>query len=295
MALHNYHETYSCFPPGLTGNNSGPTNNAGRLSAFFGMLPYFDQMAMYNTITSHPFQGEVPWNRTAWWTTNIGTLQCPSDVYRKRDQEDKLCLQPWGPSHRARASRAGAGPRPVRRRDTVRHQGHHRRNEQHDRHVECRKSVSYGGDSLEAIGYPRTSAGTTPMAPPSLCLTYLAEGSKTRWATPNTGINTNRGREDDGETGVRLHRLPTILPPNSPSCVNSTNDEDPDNAIYSAASVHAGGVNVLMADASHSLLSDNIDTGDLSAAPPRVSRLPVPTGSGEPSARAASAEKTIEF
>ena len=280
VAMHNYHETYSCFPPGMTGTGTGTANNAVRLSGFFGMLPYFDQGAMYNRITSEPMQGDVPWAGTAWWTTNIPSLQCPSDVYHKRDQGktsyafchgDRVIELEHREPERNRGLFHGVTPYSIRdipdgTSNTI-------------AMSELRKSQSYGADLLEAVGYPRTSAGTTPTAAPSLCLTVLAPASKTRWATANANINANRGRGGRWGDGRPVFTgFQTILPPNSPSCVNGTNDEDPDNAIYSASSVHVGGVNVLMADGSLHFISDNIDSGDLSALPPAREVRPSPYG-----------------
>ncbi len=57
----------------------------------------------------------------------------------------------------------------------------------------------------------------------------------------------------------------TILPPNSPSV--AIDNDAPADGFYSASSNHAGGVNAARADGSVCFVSDDIDTGDLSAAP----------------------------
>ena len=45
LALHNYHETHSVLPPGVT---NGPTNNSGGAPMYIAMLPYLDQAPLYN-------------------------------------------------------------------------------------------------------------------------------------------------------------------------------------------------------------------------------------------------------
>ena len=70
----------------------------------------------------------------------------------------------------------------------------------------------------------------------------------------------------------------TILPPNSPSCVSSTNAEDPNNAIYSASSAHVGGAHALLVDGGVRFISGNIDTGNLTTVTPGRVMTPSPYG-----------------
>src|SRR5262245_38825672 len=70
LALHNYHEAHRCFPFGQLGSAMG-------FSAVSQLLPYFDQVPLYNFIN---FQ--VPYNNAANDTARmaeIPTLKCPSD------------------------------------------------------------------------------------------------------------------------------------------------------------------------------------------------------------------------
>ncbi|MDO5565425.1 MAG: DUF1559 domain-containing protein [Planctomycetia bacterium] len=60
----------------------------------------------------------------------------------------------------------------------------------------------------------------------------------------------------------------TILPPNSPSCMSSLSVGAA--GIYSAASEHRGGVNVLLADGSVRFISETIDVGDQSCSTERT-------------------------
>jgi prepilin-type N-terminal cleavage/methylation domain-containing protein len=81
-ALHNYHETFRIFPPGVinaawSGSGGGTTTGSNGLSWVTMTLPYFDQAPLYKKFvtTQH------------WMTSNtaqvaeiLTVLRCPSDV-----------------------------------------------------------------------------------------------------------------------------------------------------------------------------------------------------------------------
>jgi prepilin-type processing-associated H-X9-DG protein len=61
----------------------------------------------------------------------------------------------------------------------------------------------------------------------------------------------------------------TILPPNSVSCSAGTDaNADASDSVLPPSSVHTGGVHVLMADGAVKFVSENIDSGNLSAPSP---------------------------
>jgi type II secretory pathway pseudopilin PulG len=62
----------------------------------------------------------------------------------------------------------------------------------------------------------------------------------------------------------------TIMPPNSPTCTDATNS----TAYRGATSYHSGGVQVLRCDASVQFVTDTVDTGDLTQAPPTSGQSP---------------------
>lgn len=71
LAMHNYHETFRCFP-------FGQLDSANGFSAVSQMLPYLDQAPLYNLINF-----SVPYNNAANavpLATVIPMLRCPSDV-----------------------------------------------------------------------------------------------------------------------------------------------------------------------------------------------------------------------
>ena len=66
----------------------------------------------------------------------------------------------------------------------------------------------------------------------------------------------------------------TVLPPNSPTCMSDPWGDS--SGLFSASSYHAGGVNVAMADTAVRWITDGIDTGDLTKA--EVTKGPSPYG-----------------
>jgi prepilin-type N-terminal cleavage/methylation domain-containing protein len=282
LALHNYHDTADRFPytRGGTAQDGGAgTSNGERLSPFFGMLPYLDQAPMYNQITGQPNQGDRPWANTAWWNTNLVALQCPSDFLHKRDRgktsyvfnrgDRATELDHWEPE-RQRGFMGGKVP--FNMRDIIDGTSNTMAMS------ETRRSRAYGADNLEAFGHPQLSV-TGVETNPSLCLATLAGGDRNRFATPIPTINADRGRGGRWGDGLTVFTgFQAILPPNSPSCVAGTGNEDSNNAIYSASSAHEGGVQVLMVDGAVRFVSQNIDTGSLVATPPGRTTAKSPYG-----------------
>lgn len=71
LAMHNYHDAHGCFPFGQLDSPNG-------YSAISQMLPYFDQVNVYDLINF-----SVPYNNPANqvpFMTEIPLLRCPSDV-----------------------------------------------------------------------------------------------------------------------------------------------------------------------------------------------------------------------
>ena len=87
LAMHNYHDTHSTFPPGglgdrlWSGSVTAATNRAGWMQM---ILPYIDQAPLYNQISPYMSKWNTsadlysPWNWPGAGTI-IPTLMCPSD------------------------------------------------------------------------------------------------------------------------------------------------------------------------------------------------------------------------
>ncbi|HUQ69527.1 MAG TPA: DUF1559 domain-containing protein, partial [Planctomycetaceae bacterium] len=86
----------------------------------------------------------------------------------------------------------------------------------------------------------------------------------------NAGLQVKgyRGRQIWDGQAERV-AFTTILPPNSVSCSAGNNaNADATDSVLPPTSLHTGGVHCLMADGAVRFISENIDSGNLSAASP---------------------------
>ncbi|QDT42394.1 Type II secretion system protein G precursor [Gimesia alba] len=112
LALHNYHETFSIFPPGYVGTGASAQNP--NLIAWSTMiLPFIDQANLYNQISSSMFHnpGTGGWLNIANVTpavpattqaqTVIPFYNCPSDPMGGRNADRKSVTNnyEWGKSN----------------------------------------------------------------------------------------------------------------------------------------------------------------------------------------------------
>jgi prepilin-type N-terminal cleavage/methylation domain-containing protein len=75
LAMHNYHDTHSCFPPGTVGQEA--TGGFQRTSSFVMLLPFIDETSLYN---SWNFSGNVSGGAQATaGKSKLAQLLCPSD------------------------------------------------------------------------------------------------------------------------------------------------------------------------------------------------------------------------
>jgi prepilin-type N-terminal cleavage/methylation domain-containing protein len=272
IALMSYEGTYKTFAPGLTGCNDGAAHNSGRLSPYFGMLPYFEQKPLYDQIKGAVGQGQQPWTNNAtthpWWRVDLEVLQCPSDTPPDRDlgkvnyvvnKGDRATELEHREPERNRGVFGGWTPFTVSSvtdgtSNTL-------------CFSEARYSKSYAADMWEVNGMTKANVAGVQNNP-SLCVAALDPSDKNRWLTINAPTNTYRRGDRWGDGRPAFTGFQTILPPNSPSCANGGNTEDPNNAIYSAGSLHPGGAQCALLDGKVTFVSENIDAGNSAATPP---------------------------
>ena len=79
LAIHNYHDTHSCFPPGVVAG----IGNYNLASCLTMILPFVDETSLYNAynfdLTSRTCCGHVQANSTVT-LSRLGQYTCPSDV-----------------------------------------------------------------------------------------------------------------------------------------------------------------------------------------------------------------------
>ncbi|MCA8998569.1 MAG: DUF1559 domain-containing protein [Planctomycetaceae bacterium] len=281
IALHNYHDTFGMFAFGSSmtdGNCGAPLPR--RVSGFVPLLPYFDQAPLYNQISGDQF-AQMPWDQNYQpYTTTISGLLCPSDAKTADGgaigkTNYMFCRgdSPWDHNQWA-----GNGQRGLRGVFTGQGDDHCRAG---DNGRQVRIAMITDGTSntiamserIQAKGpskYVR-SGGTALNVGNTMIQTNPADALNqidpaTNEYTGNVGYWAGT-RWPDGAPAFT--GCTTILGPNKGSFTQ--NAWDGEDGIYEPSSQHVGGVQALLADGAVRFISENIDTGNTSAAP-------VPTG-----------------
>jgi prepilin-type N-terminal cleavage/methylation domain-containing protein len=269
LALHNYHEQYNMLPSGeqLTG---GPT--AARYSPNIGLLPMLDQGPLYNTLSSslgsyQPFGG-VPWDTGyAPFVVNIPMFQCPSGT--KTIQGDRIGKTNYvfsrGDTTWDHNEWTNNGTPTRGYRGMFGGQGTCRSFKDVTDGLsttimmgECTQSKDWN-DPIVADGGVLSNIGSGFRTNPSLCLAYVVGQNYT-----SNSVQAIRGtRWPDGAPAFT--GMTTILGPNRAACTQG--GWDGEDGIYEPQSRHVGGVHVLMGDGAVRFVSNNINTGNITAQP----------------------------
>ena len=270
LGLHNYHDVHKVFPyrQGGTTGISDITGNRDRLSGMVGLLPNFDQAALYNQISSAfdnpgglpspaPPGGPAPWNggsatiNYSPWATLIPSLQCPSNGEHR------------GAANNGRNS-YGFCSGDARNTNTNRPRGIFgtRSKTSMADIVDGSSNTIMMGEILYPVaardlGHADQGVGSEF---PNDCRAKFDQANR-EYITGVSAATTRGARWADG--GASFSAVNTILPPNSPNCTLTSGDAT--DGIYSMGSRHTGGVQVLMGDGAVRFVSENINTGDLSA------------------------------
>ena len=299
LAVHNYHDTHKLLPPGYCGTNPGtggwgttdtpPGHNNGGLGPLPVLLPYFEQTALYDQITS-PFTDPngVVWS--AWgpytmrgyynspggyipWVTRMPVLCCPSgSAMSSHNTDGARCNIVFSRGDSISGAHTSADPRGPFVSGTA--DGKNSFSDIKDgtsNTVGISERVVYNGDATDAKGgiCQRTSLNTNPSA----CLGAIDQNGILITPYPSSHDNII-GRSWAGgymtATGFN-----TVLGPNQATCTNDRGEWD--WGIFPPSSYHPGGVNVSMMDGSVRFISETIDTGNLTAAQPSSS-APSPYG-----------------
>ncbi|MFG0335976.1 MAG: DUF1559 domain-containing protein, partial [Maioricimonas sp. JB049] len=248
--------------------------NWDRLSGFIGLLPYMDQAPLFNQIAAGgqpsgdcldpapPF-GTHPWQDAYGpWRNKLAVLQCPSESGRGPDWPqigrtnysfcvgDTIVGNNNPTSWTSRDARgmfymwSDLGLRDITdgSSNTI---------------LMGENGVANAGNRSDIIGHVVQGAGADP-SNPRACLAFVQDNQYTSAANLATWRGDRWTDGNPANTGFT-----TILPPNSPSCSESTWDGG--WGIFSAGSRHEGGCQVLMGDGAVRFISENIDTGDISA------------------------------
>ncbi|MDR2439321.1 MAG: DUF1559 domain-containing protein [Planctomycetaceae bacterium] len=284
LGLHNYHDTRLALPAfqwGIAGTPSAanPYGNEERCSANIAMLPFVEQGALYSSMESvrfyrtcnkekyeitgtNNYATQISGSNGSVFTTQVPLYLCPSDaVWRIRQANDYNSLgfanyvYSFGDTFTGDLSRGLFCPRPRQ------YKGMESASDGTSNTIAMseRKISPWGGAALVNSGYIGQNV-TGCNTNPQLC--YNKKSSETHSAIWDyTGK-----RAWDGPT--TWNSFNTILPPNSPNCREGTSGSDTGAAYISASSEHSGGVQCLLLDGSVRFVSETVNYGDLTVAPP---------------------------
>ena len=259
LALHNYHDTAQVFPM-MRGSGGYSYYNA---VGWIGMLPYLDQSALYMQIGDAHNTSVYSWTTTfVPFQTSLPVFSCPSDptanqssgsVAPVKTRSYRMCVGDTindnfgGQSNRGLfgyISKNSMASITDGTSNTIAMSEH---------------VIGVVGDTTNAKAW--VAQGVTGYdTNPSVCMATAVNG---RYPTSQSIMRADfTNMWTDGSTHCAA--FTTVLPPNSPSCGFSTNYVSWE--LVSATSYHTGGVHALMADGAVRFISDNINTGTLTAA-----------------------------
>jgi prepilin-type N-terminal cleavage/methylation domain-containing protein/prepilin-type processing-associated H-X9-DG protein len=283
LAMHNYESVYKTFPYQKGGTScpypTTPDCNYERRSGFIALSAYLEQGSIYQLIEAgggSPTMragGGAPWASWSVWNVQLPTLLCPSDGNGYKSTRgnhnyafcigDKVANNLWTNSgHRGiftyqinvPISAIGDGTS-----NTI------------AMSEKLRANFGIRSANGELVGTATAVGVSSVVNNPGSCLT---RANSDRAYIPGTQIKGRFGCYwTDGQTEVMAFN--TVLPPNSPSCIDNTDpNADGPQGVHSASSFHPSGVNVMFADGSVRFMNNNIDTGNLGVPAPTAGRSP---------------------
>ncbi|MDR1269864.1 MAG: DUF1559 domain-containing protein [Planctomycetaceae bacterium] len=308
IAVHNYHDTYiSAIPAGAQDFVATATDNTGatgrRISGFIAMLPFIEQPALYNSLTSGRFYFTFNTTTlttgtaagtggdantiasTSYMATSLDPWLCPSDGGGKSKGSNdvsrnnyRMCYGDY-PVHSSVLTNVpiptvGAATGNIcnaNRGAFAIHawNGFHSLTDGLSNTILASERCIATNNRQVRQGIVGTSAGVAGISTDAVVTASSGvTGISGCLAFKGTGANITTGVADadiSGESGKRWQDgaliytgFVTILPPNAPSCVNSTT-----NILYSAiitpSSFHPGGVNAVFADGPVRFISETVD------------------------------------
>lgn len=269
LALHNYHDTYGMFNarqagPGTPQGGQPYSHLRSRISGIVSLLPYLDQTPLYQQIQTGT---AVPWTTGGYWQRDLPALLCPSDTLSGAPAGTLVGRYNYTFSSGDSVSSSGnngnsATPILVASRGMF---GAH---------------ICYGvRDALDgtsntiamAEGVRPTGTNTRGMvsntagiANPAACTALFDRNTGTFPGGGWTGDTSWGYRWGDG--GGFFTGFTTAIPPNGPSCTENAGHSHWNSTVNTVSSRHTGGAHVLMTDGAVRFISENINTGDQSAA-----------------------------
>ncbi len=290
VALHNYHDTYNVLPyrQGGTGFDNA-VSNGNNGGANILLLPYLEQGAMYDQISApltvgsvtYPAFGPIPSDLAYTpWTQQPPVFLCPSapriaavnaantNYGYSAGDSSFAASQQTSPANATPASHASHTNSNTARNHVRGPFGFETSRRFDDIKDGLSNTIAMGeiatsNDSLDVLGGVARNQPVAVVNSPITCYNVV-DPSRPKTKLLSTVNSTHwRGR-------YAFHgRMPytgvnTILPPNAPTCLHQ-DDNSNRRGQFPVSSLHPGGAQVLMCDGAVRFVSENVNTGDLSA------------------------------
>ncbi len=286
LAILNYEDFHKHLPSAMAGTGAGLTDrsgNANRLSGLVALLPYleygrlFEQISTASTLdgVDYPAMGPAPWVEDyPPWQTQLPMLLCPSwpaPETRPARTNYAFCIGDVSRSVHAPEAQRGAFACGMFTKLSSITDG--------ISNTIALAEIGNQQDRLQS-GQVAIDQPVAMLDAPIDCLLLREAKHPSQYAANLPLSALGRGaRWVDGAAPYGL--FATILPPNSPSC--AVGGGEAVDGIYSSGSLHTGGTQVAFIDGSIHFISDNIDTGESTRAPPtteQFSQQPTPSPFG---------------
>lgn len=263
LALWNYHDTHGCFPTAMGGTGVG--GNENRLNALVPLLVFMESSPLYDQIASGsygaPPGGPAPWDTTfPPWRQHSDIFVCPSSYYEAADYQPTnyaFCVgDVTRDIHQLTKPRGAFAPGLYVKLSDITDGSSHT--------IAMAEIGSPNGRQVS--GQYATNLPATILDDPGICWRTVDSGKE--YYSKKVGLHEfGRGYNwVDGAAGPGL--INTILPPNSPSC--AVGGKEAVDGVYSAGGPHLSGCVVLLVDGSTQYVSEEVDVGDTSQAPPTI-------------------------
>ena len=280
LALHNYHDTYSMFPPGRGGTNAGGDwrtgswlSNQGSLSAHAQLLPYIEQGPLWEQIKTGvddgreiPPNGPSPLRPYTPFAQTIPSFVCPSDPGGNAGHSNGNINYALNYGDQVANVTGDDNPRGVF--GYYSEIGFRDITDGTSNTIAMSEITSYNGDALRIRGgsyitdFSQADLSNTPI----LCKQAVAQDGRMDGTPPTSHhrVGTNWAAGHPMISGFNA-----ILPPNSPACAVSKGEWSV--GLFPAESYHPGGVQTMMCDGSVQFVTESVDTGNLSMQEPSQS------------------------
>jgi prepilin-type N-terminal cleavage/methylation domain-containing protein/prepilin-type processing-associated H-X9-DG protein len=295
IAVMTYHDNQGVFPPG----SGGPWSATTRVGTFAFLLPYMEASAVsrmiwdnfpvtypttppttYTSVPNPWDQNFVPWG----YAYQVPILHCPSDI----------------PQYDARGGLTGkiaSSNYMTCRGDWVTGTGDHNQPPKNGKRGMFRNEIGVPANAISVRDVIDGTSNTIALSErvfyqpsmPRAVLGNIVDNEGAALATnPSICLATVAGTDynasltlDSYHGGYRFQDgmcqftgFNTVLPPNSPTCMESGSNSD---GVFPALSRHVGGVNCCFADGSVHFIAQTIDAGN-SGAPEPANGGPSPYG-----------------